>query len=265
MMSRIHLSTDTTITLESTAFPQPVFGKSIFQSHQLQPTDFQISHLHKAQPDWVLAILVLCFILLAWVQVFYHKRILQIFRAPFSKRFINQLTRDGNLFRERIVIALGIVYILTFSLLLYEFNEQVLRFTLQGVTGITLYWLITVINIGVLAAKVALVRFLGAIFKTRETTNNYLLNLLIFALLSGPVLLTALIFIVYLKSIIILYICLFIFILLLVFRFMRGFFIGMALTKFSYLFLFVYLCSLEILPFLVLIKILLNHTHTTGA
>jgi hypothetical protein len=34
----------------------------------------------------------------------------------------------------------------------------------------------------------------------------------------------------------------------------------MTLTKFSYLFLFVYLCSLEILPLLVLIKILLNQT-----
>jgi hypothetical protein len=121
------------------------------------------------------------------------------------------------------------------------------------------------VYLGFLTAKVALVQLLGAIFKTRETTGNYLLNLLIFALLSGPVLLIALVFIIYLKLVILLYICLFIFALLLVFRFMRGFFIGMALTKFSYLFLFVYLCSLEILPFLVLIKILLNNTHHTGA
>jgi len=263
-MSRIHTSTDTTITLQSATPMQPVFEKSMFQNHRLQPTDFQINRTYNAQPDWVLAVLVCCFILLAWVRVFYPKRIQQIFRAPFSKRFINQLTRDGNLFRERIAVALGMVYILTFALLFYECNEKVFGITIQGVTGISFYGLIIAMSIGILAVKVTLVQFLGAIFKTRETTNNYLLNLLIFALLSGPVLLTALVFIVYLKSVVILYICLLIFILLLAFRFMRGFFIGMALTKFSYLFLFVYLCSLEILPVLVLIKILLNYTHTTG-
>ncbi len=265
MMNRIHFSTDTTLTLQSASFPQPVFGKSIFQAHQLQPDDFHIIQFRKEQPDWILAIIMVCFILLAWVQVFYPKRVLQIFRAPFSKRFINQLTRDGNLFKERIVIALGIVYILTYALMLFELNEQILGFSVPGLSRVSLYWLIVIVYVGFLTAKVALVQLLGAIFKTRETTGNYLLNLLIFALLSGPVLLTALVFIIYLKLVILLYICLFIFALLLVFRFMRGFFIGMALTKFSYLFLFVYLCSLEILPFLVLIKILLNNTHHTGA
>ncbi|MCX6306153.1 MAG: DUF4271 domain-containing protein [Bacteroidetes bacterium] len=263
-MSRISSSPDTTLTMQSIAFPKQVFVKTIFQSHQLQPSDFQVNQVRNNQPDWVLAILVVCVILLAWVQVFYHKRLQQIFRAPFSRRFINQLTRDGNLFMERIAVALGIVYILAFSLFLYEFNEQVLKLSFHGITGIPLYWLITLLNIGVLAAKLALVQFLGIIFKTKETTHNYLLNLLIFALLSGPLLLATLIFIVYLKSVLLLYICLAVFSLMLVLRFIRGFFIGMALTKFSYLFLFVYLCSLEILPLLVLIKILLNHTQTTG-
>ena len=265
MTGRIHSSPDTTVTLESVVFPRPVYVRSVFQSHQLQPTGFQINQAHKTQPDWLLAILVVCFILLAWGQVFYAKRIQQIFRAPFSRRFTNQLTRDGNLFRERIAVALGIVYVFAFSLFLYEFNEQILGYALPGVSGIYLFLFITLLNIGVTTAKVALVQFLGAIFKTRETTNNYLLNLLIFALLSGPVLLIALVFIIYLKSVVLIYVCLSVFILLLVFRFMRGFFIGMSLRKFSYLFLFVYLCSLEILPLLVLIKILLNYTHTTGA
>ncbi len=264
-MSRILSSHDTTFTLQSTALPQPVFVRSIFQSHQLHTNDFRINSVPKAQPDWVLAILVISFILIAWTQVFYPKRIQQVFRAPFSKRFINQLTRDGNLFSERITIAMGLVYLLTFSLFLYEANDQILGFSFQGITGVALFGVISIVVVAMLAAKVALVQLLGAIFKTRETTGNYLLNLLIFALLSGPVLLASLIFIVYMKSVIAIHICLVIFIILLAFRFLRGFFIGMALTKFSYLFLFVYLCSLEILPLLVLIKILLNITHTTGA
>jgi hypothetical protein len=191
------------------------------------------------------AILLMCFIILAWVQVFYHKRFGQLLRAPFSKRFINQLIRDGNLFRERIAIALGVVYFLAFSLFIYHCIETVLPVSFGRFSGIRL--------------------FLGMIFKTRETTGNYLLNLLIFLLLSGPVLLAGLVWITYLGSGILLFILIAIFVMLMLFRLIRGFFIGMELRKFSYLFLFVYLCSLEILPLLVLIKILLNITKATGA
>jgi hypothetical protein len=244
---------------------QPVYGQSMFSSHQLQPTRVQSIKPHITQPDWIAGLLIFCFILLAWGQVFYYKRIQQIFRAPFSKRFINQLTRDGNLFSERISIAMGIVYLITFSLLIYEANELVFGFTFSGIKGILLYGLINAVILGMLILKITLVRFLGIIFKTRETTSNYLLNLLLFSLLSGPVLLLAMVFIVYLKSVMILNIFLAVFACLMVFRFLRGFFIGMALRKFSYLFLFVYLCSLEILPLLVLIKILINITRATGA
>jgi len=265
MMNRIISSSDTTAAMQSIVFPQPVFCKTIFVAHKLQPSDFLAIKSREIHPDWVLALILSCFILLAWAQVFYPKRIQQIFRAPFSRRFINQLTRDGNLFMERISVALGIIYILALSMFIYEFNEQILKLQIPGISGITLYWIITLINICILVIKVTMVQFLGVIFKTRETTNNYLLNLLIFALLSGPLLLITLIFIIYLKSILLLNVCLVIFILIFILRFIRGFFIGMVLTKFSYLFLFVYLCSLEILPLLVLIKILLNITHIAGA
>lgn len=264
MMSRIQSSSDTTITMQSTAGAPPVFEKSIFQSHMLHPTGFQISPLRMVQPDWILGVLLLCFILLAWGQVFYHRRIMQIFRAPFSKRFINQLKRDGNLFKERISIVLGIVYILSLSMFLYETNELTLGYYFQGFAGLLLYGLIIVIIVVFMAAKVALVQWLGVIFKTRETTRNYLLNMLIFFLISGPVLLIALVFIIYLKSFVLIYICTSVFFVILLFRFMRGFFIGISLRKFSYLFLFVYLCGLEILPLLVLIKILLIYTQHAG-
>ncbi|MDP1621446.1 MAG: DUF4271 domain-containing protein [Bacteroidales bacterium] len=264
MMNQIETSPDTTLTLQSAVFPQPVYVKTIFSSSELRPTDFQITHAHKTQPDWMPAILVLCFILLAWGRVFYPKRIRQILRAPFSKRFINQLTRDGNLFVERITIALGFIYFLTFSLFLYEFNEQILGFTFHGMSGISLYLLIIMFVIGMQVVKVALIHMLGIIFKTREITGNYLLNLLIFGLISGPLLLMLITLIIYLNSVILLYITISVFILLFIFRFVRGFFIGMALTRFSYLFLFVYLCSLEILPLLVLIKFLLNLTQDSG-
>jgi hypothetical protein len=264
-MSRIHTSPDTTITIQSLVFPQPDMVPSLFTTQQLHPKAPHAIHARDVQADWVPALLVFCFIVLAWGQVFYHKRIQQIFRAPFSKRFINQLTRDGNLFRERISIALGLIYIMCLSLCIYEFNAQVLHLGFKDIGGIMFFGIIVLVVIGFTVAKVTMIQFLGAIFKTRDTTGNYLLNLLIFSLLTGPFLLIAMVLVVYLKSPLLLNIVLALFALVMMFRFLRGFFIGMELRKFSYLFLFVYLCSLEILPLLVLIKIVLNISHPTGA
>jgi hypothetical protein len=40
---------------------------------------------------------------------------------------------------------------------------------------------------------------------------------------------------------------------------LRGFLIGISITKFSWLFLFVYLCTLEILPLVVFLKVVLKY------
>jgi hypothetical protein len=263
-MSRIQVSTDTTGNLESIAFPEPVFVKSTFGAHHLHPTNFSTVDTRHSPPDWILAILLFCFLLLAWTQVFFHKRVQQILRAPFSQRFTNQLIRDGNLFRERVAIALGTIYLLALSLLLYEFNQQVLGLRIHPFEGFNLYLLILVLIIVLSVLKVILMQFLGSIFRTRETTSNYLLNILIFASLTGPGMTIMLVFITYLQSTYLFYICISFLAVILLFRFIRGFYIGLALTKFSYLFLFVYLCTLEILPLLVLVKVLLNQVKATG-
>jgi len=264
-MTMHHLSPDTTLNWQSVDFPRPVFVRSPFQPHQLQPHDFRVKTVTKLHPEWVSGVLLFCFLLLAWGQVFYRRRINQIYRAPFSKRFINQLIRDGNLFRERISIVLGIIYLLSFSLLVYIMNEKLTGFSIEGIGGLELYVIIVAGLMAYLTVKLTMVQIIGAIFKTRETTLNYLLNLLIFALISGPLLLVALVLIVYLQSTILLIGCIAVFLILFIFRFFRGFFIGLTLRKFSYLFLFVYLCSLEILPLLVLLKVLITYTHSAGA
>jgi len=256
-MSKINCSPDTTLTLESLTMPGPVYCKSLFTSQTLKVTNFQPTQNQKSQPDWIFGVFLLGFILLIWTNFFYFNRLKQIILSPISKRFINQLIRDGNLFKERISVALTIIYVLCFSLLLYETNLLILKIQIGNISGFIVYLII----VGALTIfwiiKIILIHLLGTIFKTSSTTHYYLLNMLIFIIINGIILLPALVGIVYLNSTIILYITLIICVLLFIFRFMRGFFIGLTLTKFSYLFLFVYLCTLEIMPVLMLIKLLL--------
>jgi len=258
--AKLKPSTDTTAEFQSLLSPPPSPAKSFFTSHELKARRLEPVIFRKYQPDWILGILLVCFILLAWVQVFYRRRLRQILMSPYSKRFLSQLVRDGDLFTERISLALGILYIITTSLFIYQ--AWVLFFEKESVILVNGVLLFALINFGVLCfwiLKIGLINFLSLVFKTQNTSREYILNILIFNILTGILLLPMLVLAVYLKSVAFLWICTSIFSLFFLFRLIRGFLIGISIRKFSYLFLFVYLCSLEILPLVVLLKIVLKY------
>jgi hypothetical protein len=253
-------STDSTADFQSLLSPAIPHAQSFFTSHQLKIQGIRPVPFKKYQPDWILGFLMLCFMLLAWVQVFYRRRFRQILMAPYSKRFLSQLVRDGDLFSERISLVTGFIYFVTTSLFLYQLNELVLvKDAARLIQGFPFFTLISIFMLGFWILKIGLIRFLSFIFRTRQTSREYILNILIFNILTGIFLLPLLVFAVYLKCVIFLWICMIIFTLFFIFRLIRGFLIGISITKFSSVFLFVYLCSLEMLPLVVLIKVVLKY------
>ena len=254
-------STDTTEKMESITFPlkQPV--TSFFTAHNLRARGISPGSYIRPQPDWIAVLLILCFILLAWVQVFDRHRLSQIIRAPFQKRFFNQLIREGNLFAERISLILGIIYFICLILLVYLGYTMLLGSPPFNIGGFYFFLAIGICLVFYWAVKVFIIRLLGKVFRTSQTTREYMINILVFNLISGLMLLPLLVLIIYLQSIYLLYIGLIITALVILLRFLRGFLIGTTLTKFSYLYLFVYLCSLEILPLIVLLRVFLNQIH----
>lgn len=253
-------STDSTADFQSLLSPGMPAAPSFFTSQQLKTQGIRPMLFKKYHPDWILGLLLLCFVLLAWAQVFYRRRLRQILMATYSKRFLSQLVRDGDLFSERISLATGFIYFIITSLFLFQLYELVLvKDAGRLLQGFPLFALISIFVLGFWILKIGLIRFLSFIFRTRQTSREYILNILIFNILTGIFLLPLMVFAVYLKSVIFLWICMIIFALFFFFRFVRGFLIGISITKFSYLFLFVYLCSLEILPLVVLLKVVLKY------
>jgi hypothetical protein len=257
-------SVDTTTEFRSIALPEKQPVHQFFTSHHFKKIHPDAIPATQYQPEWVLGILFICVVFVAWSNFFYHKRLRQIFMAPYSKRFLNQLVRDGNLFSERISVVLGTAYMLILSMLLY----QVCILFMANRTGLLanpLYLYIACLGILVIywLVKIILIRLVGLTFKTTPTTNEYLLNVLIFNIITGLSILPFLITAIYLKLTIFVYISVMILGIFIIFRFFRGFLIGISLRKFSYLFLFVYLCSLEFLPLIVLLKFFLIYYSTT--
>ena len=251
------ISADSTGDMLSITFPGSTQGKTFFSTGKLHSGPYTNPVIaHKFQPDWILGILLTASILLAWTQFYYPKRLRLILIAPYSRRYLNQLVREGKLFSERISVSLGIIYVLLFPLLIYQvYDLMVDEKYSEFLMGSVVYILIVFSFILFWAAKISLMKFLGMIFRTGQSTSEYLMNIMLFNFLTGIILLPLMVLVVYMKSVFFLQISLVIAILVILMTFLRGIIIGISLTKFSYVYLFVYLCSLEILPYIILIKL----------
>jgi hypothetical protein len=248
---------DTTTTMQSAAPADAGHASSPFRSHQLQVRNtLPLTHTQE-KPEWIFGVLLAAFILVAWTLFFFYKRFSIVVSAPFSKRHLSQLTREGNPLRERIAISLSAVYILVMSLTIYQWNELYFGWSNPFIYGFRLFLLIMLALILFWTLKLFAMNFLSIIFRTHQSNSEYLLNIMLFSTLSGLVNLPLLVLAIYLNSLPILFISLIIIILLFTVRFIKGMLIGVALTRFSYLFLFVYLCALEILPLVVILKLAL--------
>jgi len=257
-MRDISRSVDTTWNAPGeTPFPEPC-TLSVFGSHQLKPLHNKPIALVEQVPGWIPGILLLGIILVAFGRFFYPKRMSQILMAPFSRRNMNFLLKEGDIFRERITLALGLVYLLNFSVILFYANEIIFNKNPLFINPIRLYLLFILLIALFWLVKSGVIRLLDTVFQTHATTREYLVNMLVYNLFNGVVLLPLLLLFFYLPARSFFWISTGMIAIMFVLRFFRSFLIGLSLRKFSYLFLFVYLCTLEILPLLFLMKVVLN-------
>jgi hypothetical protein len=99
-------------------------------------------------------------------------------------------------------------------------------------------------------------RLLSALFNTGEHSRELLANMYLYNLFAGIVLMPLLACMAFAQQEVFFYITLATISLIYTFRILREALIGFTVIKFSVFHLFLYLCTLEILPMIVLAKIL---------
>ena len=228
---------------------------SLFTGHQLEATSRGPKPIQHQPTDWITVIVVISLILLAWIQTNHSKRLRQVIRSVALPYYVNQLEREGNLYNERITIGLGFIYLSSLSLLIYQFLGN--RVSVPDVTpGLGVFLLILLSLIGFMLLKAFLTSLIGIIFKTAEVSRAYRLNALIFNHTTGLFLFPVMLLMLYWQPLPFNWIAIGIISILLIYRFIRSISIGLSNTKFSVFYLILYLCTLEILPLLLLIKVI---------
>ncbi len=232
---------------------------SVFSNHLLKPTDTQPIEHTTYSSDWITIHLLICIGLIAWVRLYYPKRLNQVFRSFTGSFYFNQLTREGNIFRERISIPLLIIYLVSTSLLIYLLINGVTGLSGLALKGLKMYSAIMLLVLVTWFLKNAVLTFFGVLFRNEVILSEYLLINFIFNMVVGLVMLPVLIMAVYIPSQQVLYSGIIIWALAFIYRLLRELFMGSSFTKFSLFHRILYLCTFEILPLLVLTKLVMSY------
>jgi MFS family permease len=228
---------------------------SLFRPHNLAPKHSGPMAINQQGYDWITIVFLVCLFLFAWIQTSYSKRLSQIFRAVAQPHYVNQLEREGNLFKERIILGLGLNYYLISSIFAFQIFSmfspvppRLNSLTLTGIIfgGIFLYQML----------KSAIIYLTGIIFETGESARQYQLIILIFNYIIGIVLFPVVVIAFYWNSTALLITGIVITSLLLLYRLARGVLSGQSNKDYNLFYLFLYLCTLEILPLLLIFKVI---------
>lgn len=239
----------------------PFFPESIFLLQASEPKGFLDPHVFHPQPLatsegnwWVAAVLFSSFTILVILRVFDFKRLLQLMNGFLRSSSVSVLYREEYSLTSRVSVLLLLNYLFMFSL----FILQAARF--WGATGIGLQEFGLIIA-GITVAyfvKIFSTRLLGNIFEVRDAASEYAYNVLLFNKTAGLVLFPICLLLAYARQIspeILVWCGIVSWGLILIYRLLRVILIGVANSGVSFFYIILYLCTLEIIPFIVIIKV----------
>lgn len=232
--------------------------QSLFHGHLLEVKSKK-PQLHLTQYDFgVTALLFIAFLIFVWLYISNTKRLKHVIRSFYINRFANQLLREEFSLVNRVSVFLSIIFILVLTLFAGEIFTYYGWFKTYGYGYLLLVISLTIIVF--YAIKITSIRFLGLVFKTTKESLEYVMTVVLFENTLGLFLLPVVIGLMFVKQAspeIFIYIGIGIILLFLLVRLIRGLMIGLNSPRISKFYLFLYLCALELLPLIVVVKLFL--------
>lgn len=255
---------------------QPVTDTLKLKSDSVKPAAFYhyehifSGHLLKrvhasAQPNtaeksyWPVFVILFSLILLVYLRVNSARRFYQIIRSFFSLGYTRQLVREEYRLNKGTSIALITLFVITAAVFLYNLNNYY-GFFETNIPGPLVFLIICGGILLVYLFKIVINMLLSFIVDETERVDEYIFNVFMMNKAIGFFLFPVVIALqyVHIDTRYLLTSGLVIASLFYAIRIFRGFAIGYAGRGVSVFHLFLYLCTLEILPLVVLIKLLVT-------
>jgi len=233
-------------------------GEFIGTFFQNGPNHFEKVLINQVSYDYIFYALLFFTTGIALVWRFLPERLFSVFSVSTKKGF----SRSGEITIKTPGLIISLFFFFNFVVSFSVFLFLLLKTYAPGPTG-KMDNLVLIVSILVLVVIVHLYRLFyikstGFIFRTSEKSSQQL-NIYIntenaLGVLLIPVLLLAL----YTSAQFILLAGIILFFIFLIIRWFKTFFIGLSISGFSVLHLILYLCTLEIIPILIVIKLVEN-------
>lgn len=199
---------------------------------------------------WITALLFLCVLLFTWVKTAYPKKVSLLFREVFTTYSFSENESGIN------PASIGMFVIFICSAVLLGLNLMHLYGVGLNRSMIQEFGAIALVLFTIYIGKTFIILSLGFIFDQQQRAWEYVSEIYVFAHFLGMVLLPAALLVTYaheLSSRTVLLVVFSAIGLLFVFRTIKMF-ILMTNKGLSMMYLFLYICALEILPFAVIVK-----------
>lgn len=225
---------------------------SIFQKHLLAVKSPE-PILHFTRYDYLISgVLCFSYMLFVWLYISNRKRLGQITRGLFIGRYANQLAREGGAVGNRLVIFLSALFVLTSSLFFYQISNY--YGFLPDYNSVSLFFITALIIFLIYGVKLLVIKFAGLLFETQKEVWEYSISVFLFCNTVGLFMLPVVICLAFFKQanpVIFIYIGLSLLVILFLTRLIRGVIIGLNSPRVSKFYLFLYLCTLEIVPLVI--------------
>jgi hypothetical protein len=236
------------------SYDSVAYVPSAFAGHILKPSHNIAIPYPQENRNWLFGTLFIITLLYIYIQNNFQGRYIQVKSAFLVKRYFSQLVRDGNIFRERIVIPIYLIYFIGLSLLIYSVFDHTVDISKIPLTKLNFFLAILLAILTYFFAKTWLINIMGHLFYTKAETETYLLEHLLFSALFSLFLIPLMWVYTYTNWGAVLILAGGILIILWSIRIVK------AIINWSRVFtvfkLFLYLCTLELLPIFLLGKII---------
>ena len=200
--------------------------------------------------DTFFLILTFDLLLIAFLKAFYQKFTKQLFLSVFAQRYANQYLKEENAITERVTFLITTIMLINISLFLSQaiYGENLTPFN---------FWNVAMILIVFFLIKTIIIRLLGHLFLIKSLAKLGIYFSFLFDRIMGVILFPIIVFMFFSPINLSPILLTFSLVLIVLFLLIKIFWIwkigirGFGLSKY---YLFLYLCTLEILPLLVFTK-----------
>jgi hypothetical protein len=232
-------------------------GHAYLDIHSKSKSTLKEGSSRPSRDQWVIVIIIGLLLYTAVLNRIMSKDIESLWSSFYSKRMLNQVSKEDGLVNSWTFIGLFLLFCLTFGLFLYQFSAY--QHVYYRISGFPLFIFFTFIILVLFAVKFLVVKFLGFVFNINKLVSEYLsVSYLTYFNIAFVFLPVAVCFSLLTDQLIpyILWAAYGLIATIFVWQYLRGSVEIISNILFHKFYLIVYLCALEICPILILIKAL---------